>query len=248
MATRDTYEFRIEGLTPGTLPMDRLAVYLAELAALMGESERVHFHSVKKGSAVLVAYVEPQAAPKVRLRVSQANNPEAAPAVRKPYDRLNELLRDDNARGQLKVGSAKILRFPGRDLPRDERIGPFNEHTEVDGVLVRIGGIDDTAHAHIQQADGKTRICIVSRDKARELAPHLYGAPLRVTGSGRWQRTEQGEWELIQLRLADFRLLKNDELTAVVQRLRDVPGSGWSRDNDPLAALARIRKGDEGIH
>lgn len=248
MTTRDTYAFRIEGLTPRTLPMDRLAEYLAELASLMGETERVHFAGVKSGSVVLMAYVEQQAAPKVRLRVAQARDPEAPLAIRKHYDRLNELLRSDNAHGQLKVGTSNVLKFPGRKLARDERIGPFNEHTEIDGVLVRIGGIDDTAHAHLQDPEGQTRICIVSRDKARQLAAYLYGAPLRVTGTGRWQRTEQGKWELVQLKLVDFRTLKDEELPAVVQRLRAVPGSGWLRENDPLGILERIRKGDEGVH
>jgi hypothetical protein len=228
--------------------MGRLAEYLSELAKLMGTPERVHFANLKKGSAVVTAYVEQQAVPKVRQRVTQAKEREAPADVQKPYKKLNELLRNDNARGDLKVGDAKILQFPGRDEPRDERIGPFNEHTEIDGVLQRIGGIDQTAHAWLQDSDGRDWFCIVSRDTARRLAQHLYGRAIRVSGAGRWQRNEEGKWELISMRVSDFRVLNDDELPTLVGRLRAVEGSGWREIEDPLAVLMDVREGDEGLH
>ena len=62
-------------------------------------------------------------------------------------------------------------------------------------------------------------------------------------------RTELGKWELQgYLRLSEFRVLKDEELPAVVQRLRSIEGSEWSREEDPLALLTRIRDGDEGVH
>lgn len=247
---RDTYLFHIDGWTPKTLPMARLAEYLAELAKLMGETERVHFERLKRGSAVVSALVERQAAPKVRRRVVQAKRPsEAADDVRRSYERLNELLRADKARGDLRIGKAKILKFPGRDVPLEDRVGPFREHTEVDGVLVRIGGTDETAHAHIEGTDGQSWACVMSREKARELAPYLYGATLRVSGSGRWLRNEFGKWELASpLKVESFSVLKDEPLTSTIERLRGIEGSDWRRERDPLAFLAHIRDGDEGVH
>jgi hypothetical protein len=249
VTTRDTYTFKIDGVKPDTLPMARLAEYLAELANLMGERERVHFAKLTRGSVVVTANVERQAAPKVRKRVVQAKKVAAAEDIKRPFERLNQLLRDDNARADLTVGTAKILKFPGADARLDERIGPFTEARDVDGVLVRIGGTDDTAHAGIQDADGFTWPFIVTREKARALAQYLYGAPIRVSGSGRWVRTELGKWELQgYLRLVDFRVLRDDDLSAVVARLRSIEGSQWSREKDPLARLANVRDGDEGVH
>jgi len=249
VSTRDTYVFRIGGLTPDTLPMGRLAEYLAQLAELMGERERVHFARLKKGSAVVTAYVERQAAPKVRKRLVEAGKPAAADDVKRPYQKLNDLLRSDNARAELRAGASKVLKFPGRDAVLEDRVGPLSEGTEVDGVLVRIGGSDATAHAAIEDADGRSWLFEVTREKARELAKHLYGAPLRVSGTGRWLRTEYGKWDLQgYLKLSEFRPLKDEDLQVVVGRLRSVEGSEWSREEDPLALLSRVRDGDEGVH
>jgi hypothetical protein len=55
----------IDGLTPETLPMARLADYVREWAVLLGETSHVHFDRVSNGSAVLVAKIEPQAFPKL---------------------------------------------------------------------------------------------------------------------------------------------------------------------------------------
>jgi hypothetical protein len=50
------YRFRIEdSYTPATLPMERLADYIAVLARLLGDQANVHFRGVEHGSAVLVA-------------------------------------------------------------------------------------------------------------------------------------------------------------------------------------------------
>jgi hypothetical protein len=44
----NTFEFRIAGYTPETIPMERLAKYLAELAKLLGNEKDVHFLKIKK--------------------------------------------------------------------------------------------------------------------------------------------------------------------------------------------------------
>ena len=40
------YRLKIDVFTPETLPMQRLSLYMAELAKLLGEPERVHFVEV----------------------------------------------------------------------------------------------------------------------------------------------------------------------------------------------------------
>src|SRR5712664_3973202 len=57
----EKFHFKIDGFTPETLPMARLAVYMADLATLLGHEDKVHFVKVAKGSADLVHVVdEPQ--------------------------------------------------------------------------------------------------------------------------------------------------------------------------------------------
>jgi hypothetical protein len=79
----ENYEFRISAFTPSSIPMARLAQYMAELASLLGNSENVHFASLKKGSVRVVARVANEAAPKVSLRVNSARDPTGPPEVGK---------------------------------------------------------------------------------------------------------------------------------------------------------------------
>lgn len=60
------YRFVIDGLALETLPMARLAAYLADLAKLMGEAKQVHFTDIGEGSGegsiVLTQQVDADAA------------------------------------------------------------------------------------------------------------------------------------------------------------------------------------------
>lgn len=227
----DDYELRVDAWTPASIPMARLAQYMAELARLLGHAESVHFLRLRKGST----------------RLESAHSPEAQDDVRSAISRLDAMLREDNAVGQLSRGADNIIRFPGRELTQPERIGPLRQHTECDGVLVRIGGRDETAHAHLVDAEGRVWNCSVSREMARDMAHHLFGAPLRVSGTARWARAEHGEWMLLDFRASDFRVLNDERLGEAVARLRNVE-TDWQTRDDPLSLLQGIRGSDDEIH
>ena len=53
-ARRELLEFVIDAYSPETLPMSRLAEYMAQLATLLGEKSHVHFVELAAGSAKLV--------------------------------------------------------------------------------------------------------------------------------------------------------------------------------------------------
>jgi hypothetical protein len=113
-------EFRISAFTPSSIPMARLAQYqyMAELASLLGNSENVHFASLKKGSVRVVARVANEAAPKVSLTVNSARDPSGPPEVRRHFKRIDDMLRYDNAVGNLKRGRTNIISFPGQESGR----------------------------------------------------------------------------------------------------------------------------------
>ena len=72
MAKRENggiFHFKITGYTPSTLPMARLAEYMADLAALLGHEDHVHFIRVGEGSADLIHQVEEPEQPKVIERL-----------------------------------------------------------------------------------------------------------------------------------------------------------------------------------
>jgi len=52
MVIPTVFDFRMSALKPETLPMARLAEYLARLAVLFGHQDQVYFSKVRKGSAI----------------------------------------------------------------------------------------------------------------------------------------------------------------------------------------------------
>lgn len=242
--TRLEYRFTIDACSLDTLPMSRLAEYMADLAQLLGEVDRVHFVRLERGGTALVQCVESEAAPSVRQRIRSIALDDAPDDVRTAVESLNRLLAADNATGGLQEGgSGQVVRFPGRDQPQPLTYDVLNEPGILDGVLVRIGGRDQTVPVHL--SDGNVvHICNADREMARRLAVHLFGNTLRVQGIGRWKRDADGTWLLKRFNITDFQLLSGTLLSKVVDQLRSVRGSGWRRIDDPSAELQRLRRAE----
>lgn len=230
--------------------MARLAEYLSGLATLLANSDRVHFDRLEEGSTVIVSKVEREAAPKVANRIESIEQNEAPNDARDVIVRLNNMLRDDNATAELyrvtDGQTAQVYRFPGREIPKPQRAGPFTELAVFDGELVRVGGKDATAHAQIVDAEGRYWSGELSRQLAHDMGAHLYEW-LRVEGQARWERNEDGQWKLVKFTISSFRLLPKDLLADTVQKLRSIPGGEW-QNTDPSAFIRESRSDDDGIH
>ncbi len=246
---KDAHEYRfvIDAYSPDTLPMAHLAEYMADLARLLGRAGQVHFVRLDPGSTVLVQRVEPEAAPEVRHRIRAVGRGDAPPDAAKAFKALNRRLADDEAVGSLQEdGGAEVIRFPGREQPQPLTFGAFNQPGVLDGVLIRVGGRDDTVPVHLQDSD-VIHVCNATRDMARRLAVHLYGPVLRVRGEGRWERDADGGWSMKRFNITGFDALDDASLGEVVGRLRSVEGSGWKEIDDPVEELRRMR-GADGAH
>jgi hypothetical protein len=243
----ETYIFRIDRFTPETLPLERLVAYLKELADLFGNKERVHFKALRPGSAQLVNTVEREAAPKVRERLLLVKSDAPPKDVRTAYKHLNRLLQQDDAVASMKRGKTTVISFPGRRAA-SEKIGPFTQHTEITGLVVRVGGYDESAHALIEDAEHQITSVEMTRDQARELRSFLYEpTPVRIAGLGRWTRTASAEWQLVDMTLKSWEPLRSVSLIEAVTGLRTVE-SRWAQEGDPHKLLERIRNGDEEVH
>jgi hypothetical protein len=242
MTGPDEYKFHIDAYSPETIPMARLAEYMTHLASMLGQPDSVHFVRVEGGSTSVVHCIENEAAPKVRTRLQLVGTVDAPKEANTAYQKLNTMLYDDNAVAELILGGTNILRFPGREIPRPPKMGPFNEHWEIDGVLVRIGGKDASAHAMLEDSDGETWSCEVSRSLAKDLAHHLFGTPLRIRGTARWFRSDQGDWVLSTFKGETFEVLDTADLRSVVTRIRNITAD-W--DPDSIRRLKDLRDDDE---
>jgi len=157
-------------------------------------------------------------------------------------------LAEDNGVGRLyQSDGAEILYFPGCERAEPLTFGISNQLGTLDGLLIKIGGKDETVPVHLQEGD-TVYICSATRDMARRLAPHLFATRLRVHGNGRWERDEEGNWNLKQFNITEFEMLDDAPLREVVAHLRQVPGNGWQEIDDPYTELQRLRQGLEEAH
>ncbi|HTX48682.1 MAG TPA: hypothetical protein VME40_04750, partial [Caulobacteraceae bacterium] len=113
MAGDNEFRFRISAYTPATMPLGRLAEYLAELAKVLGEDQAVHLVELDEGSTVLVHKIDDEAVPKIRDRAAAVQAGHAPADAMRSYRRVNKMLRDDNGAAALLEGVAEILEFPG---------------------------------------------------------------------------------------------------------------------------------------
>lgn len=234
------FEFHIDAFKPDTLPMRRLADYLLSLSHLIGEQPSVHFEKVAEGSAVLAWSVEPNAAGKVRENIRQSQD--RSSTNHKYFKELNELLRKDNAVGKLQdKQTGEVIPFPGRTLKKPTPI-KIREPGHVDGILVKIGGADTSAHATLEHPDFLSSHCDMDRALAKDLAGYLYGPMLRLHGDGVWLRNEEGTWVLEKLYAKSFEVLRDSSLAEVLTSLAAVPGNQWKDLPDPIGAWKDLRE------
>ena len=142
---------KIEAYSPETIPMSRLAEYMAELAMLLGEKASVHFLRVGKASTQLVHRVDHEAIPKVdeRLRLVKAGS--GPSRAQHAAAEINRRLAADNASGVLKEeDGAEILPFPGINRFIEPEFGPFNEAGSIDGIVIRVGGQTTNVPVHLE--------------------------------------------------------------------------------------------------
>jgi len=248
MARREEYRLKIDGFTVESLPMARLAEYMAELSRLLGEPERVHFSKMESGSAVLVSTIEDEAAPKVGERLRKVRDGTAPSDAVKAFRTLDALLAKDNAVATLTGNtSGEVIEFPGRTRPKPVRYGPFREEGSLEGMVIRVGGKGDTIPVWLKEPDGAEYLCQTSVEISEQIAPYYRKASLRVFGSGKWMREENGSWTLQEFDIDRFEVLDDSPLSEVVAKLRAVQGSEWSKDAQ-LGDMLGLRREEGSTH
>jgi len=234
------YRFSIDAYTPETMPMARLAEYMAQLAVVLGEPGAVHFDRLVAGSTVVVHRVEREAVPKVRERTAAVARGDAPRDAIRAFRSINRLLREDNGTGVLRerVRGAKLLLFPGREDDR-ETISSVRQTGTIDGRLMKLGGTDETVPVVLESEDRLIAHCWTTRALAKQLAHKLF-EPVRLFGSGRWGRDADGAWTLLEFEIKHFETMHDVPLSAAVAELRAI-GADWGKD--AYRELAVIRGG-----
>lgn len=236
-------EFRIRGYTPATLPLQRLAEYLLQLAALYGPAG-VHFDRVLKGSAVLVSRVDRAEVSRVVQRLSSVKRGGADESAQRAYARINDMLVTNQASATITTkADGKVLEFPGIRAGAP-RIVTIEDFAEVEGIVIRVGGKDRTIPVHVQALDGTIYPCqVMDKALAREFAAKLYGEPVRVAGYGTWERGQDETWTLQSMTITTWQTLDEDPLDEVFTKARAIPGNGWRDVPDIRKETDKLRSG-----
>jgi hypothetical protein len=249
VAEHSQYRLKIDVFSVDSLPMARLAEYMAELAVLLGERERVHFSHLEKGSAVLVTNIEAVAFPKVEERVSRVSRGDGPRDAMQAFKTIDSMLAKDGAVAVLIAPSqSNVIEFPGRNRPKPIRYGPFREVGTLDGRIIRIGGRDETIPVWLRDGDVEHHCNVRGEEVARRLAHYYLNGIVRLHGSGKWLREESGTWILQQFDIDDFEVLDDSPLTEVVGKLRGVEGSKWHESDDALSDILDLRRDERDRH
>jgi len=239
------YRFKIDAYSPETMPLSRLAEYLADLSVLFGEDKSVHLIRIEGGSTDPILLVEREAEPKVRARLRAVKQNNGPPEAMRANDELNEKLREDNATGEvIDPAGGKVLVFPGCERAEPLAYGPFNQPGVLIGIPIKLGGEQETVPIHLQGRYEKY-ICFAKRSKAKEIAEHIFTNVIRVEGTARWIRRPSGLWEMLNFTVKDFKPLADASLREAIQKLRAIPAK-WKNKEDPLGELMDIRHGTDG--
>lgn len=242
------YVFRIDVFQPETMPMARLAEYMAALAKMFGHAEHTHFVAVEKGSAKLRTAVDPVDAPKVEARLNGVRIGDAPKDAIAGKLALEDLLANDNAVATLTEGDTDrvVIPFIGRNRPKALTFPPFREDTSIDGVLVKIGGKDPSAHATLQDGDIFHVGVTMRRELARELAPLLYGPTIRMFGNGRFERQVDGVWKMSDFKVDRYERLDDRPIGEALAGIRTVPGNRLMEDGSYRDVAAMRDEDDAG--
>ena len=235
------YDFRLDAWLPETLPLARLGEYAAELSKLFGSESDLHLMKIRRSSAVPEIAVARTANAAVAKRLALVGHPDAPAELQKTYQKINQLLRDDTSSATLRLKrGAKLIDFPGHKTPLAEEV-VIHEAGSLDGVVIRVGGKDETVPVWLEGENRERLPCNATRAVAKELAAHLFGEPVRVSGAAKWRRNAERLWILERFDIKSWAALGNEPLTELVTRLREAGGSDWYQFKDPQAEWKRLR-------
>jgi hypothetical protein len=238
----EDYRLKIEAYTPDTMPMERLAKYLAELALMLGERTAVHFVRLEPGSTSVVHRIEREAIPKVKMRTVAVRRGIGPRDSVRAYRRINSMLREDNGSAvwQEAKTEANILVFPGTN-DAEEAVRGVSQRGSIDGEVVRVGGFQNVVPILLRCDGEELPGCWAKKSLAKALAHKLF-EPVRLFGTGRWNRNEEGKWKLDIFRVENFVPLRDVSLSEALTEIRTIEGD-WGPDS--FSELAIMRDGAE---
>lgn len=238
MTEFEELEFVIPAFTPETMPLPRLLEYLEEIATVVGVAKDMHLIRIEESSTRPVFKIPRPTAALARQQADAVRQGRGTPAQRGAFDRIRQMVRHDGGEpANLKDRSGVILSFFPLESP-DAVVATVRQPTSFDGELTRIGGAGEYSAVQMRDAAGKIYSGFsASRSTAKAMCSLLF-EPLRVTGTGTWERTRNGAWNLSKMLISSFERIEDEAAEEVMRRLGAVKVT-WPEDADALLAAER---------
>lgn len=237
----------IQGVNIDSLPLEDIGKYVSDFAELLGQDVEPKYHGITRGSMKIKARVPIDREIDVKTRGFLLRTGEAPEDAVRARERISRRLGRNHAKRATLLDSAqsKVIEIPvEKPVSAVPAVPSFTRAGSLQGRIIRIGGKQDLVSVEIQDVDGMVYLCRATRDKARRLAREMFDPVVRVHGSGRWYRTDEGIWRVEDFQIADFDVLENDNFSQSIAALRAVP-SDWKKLEDPHGALESLRNGEE---
>lgn len=238
-ATR--YTFKINGLTPETMPFGRLVEYYLEIKKMVGVPDNLHLVDITESSHVTEFTVDSGHVPSLVERLVEINQGRAPKAPRRAYYTINGMLKEDGASGTFGDRAGEnIIQFVGR-LAEGQILIRIKDAATFTGELYHISGQRDDAKVRVSTDAYGVVFCTTTKDMAKALRDFLF-EKVRISGRGTWIRTEVNKWDIDDFTITDFAPVSDESLRGAVSRVRALNIS-WP--DDPIGEVRRLEEKTE---
>jgi hypothetical protein len=241
------FTLHIEGVNIDNVTLDDIGHYLSDFADLLGSDASPRYHSIRKGSLNLAAKVPADKEIDVKTRGFLLRTGDAPEDAIRAKQRISKRLGIHRARKAtlLDPSQTKVIEIPIEKPAGQIEVPALSRSSSLQGKVIRLGGKQDIVSVEVQDVDGHIYACRAKRDLVKRLVREiiLFESTVRVHGTGKWRRDDDGVWYVEEFLIADFEVLDDDSLTDVVAQVRRIP-SAWINQEDSFDQLAKLRSGE----
>lgn len=224
------YTFKLDDLTPETMPFGRLLDYYSQIAKMLGAADKLRFSGGLNSNHGARFAIERTQNNYIMQRIETINAGTAPRSALRAHDKINAMLKEDGTSALFfDTQNRNVIKFLGIDSENKnaEQI-KIRGRATFTGELYHITGKNDGAKIRIHTNLYGSVLGTLSKDMAKKLRNHLFEY-VRVSGRGLWIREQDGRWRIENFIITDFITVSNENLRSVINKLRAID-IDWPKD------------------
>jgi hypothetical protein len=105
-------------------------------------------------------------------------------------------------------------------------VNGISQRGSIDGEVVRVGGLQNAVPIMLRCEHDELSVCWANKIIAKAIGRRLF-EPVRLFGTGRWNRNAEGTWKLDIFRVESFIPLRDVPLSGALNEIRAIQ-TDWS--------------------